>query len=62
MTLEVRGSLRERVWKDRDGKDRTSKEIFAKSIGLSLTQPGLKGVDFQKPERSVQKQSAEKDR
>lgn len=62
MTLEVRGSLCERVWKDRDGKDRTSKEIFAKSIGLSLTQPGLKGVDFQKPERSVQKQSAEKDR
>ena len=24
MTLEVRGSMRERVWKDRDGNDRTS--------------------------------------
>ena len=46
MTLEVRGSMRERVWKDRDGNDRTS-----------LTQPGLTGVEFQKPDRNRQAQA-----
>ena len=57
MTLEVRGSMRERVWKDRDGNDRTSHEVFAKSLGLSLTQPGLTGVEFQKPDRNRQAQA-----
>lgn len=57
MTLEVRGSMRERGWKDREGNDRTTHEIFAKSLGLSLTQPGLTGVEFQKPDRSQQAQA-----
>ena len=50
MTLEVRGSMRERVWKDRDGNDRTSHEVFAKSLGLT-------GVEFQKPDRNRQAQA-----
>ena len=55
MALEVRGSVRDRVWKDREGNDRTSREIFAKSLGLSLTQTGLTSVEFQKPDRNRQK-------
>ena len=56
-TLEVRGRMRDRVWKDREGNNRTTHEIFAKSLGLSLTQPGLIGVEFQKPDRCRQAQA-----
>lgn len=54
MTLEVRGRVRDSHWKDREGNDRVSHEIFANGLGLSLTQPGLTAVEFQKPDRSRQ--------
>lgn len=48
MTLEVRGSVSEHNF-EKDGKQMTSHVITAKGIGLSLTQAGLRSVDFEKP-------------
>lgn len=48
MTLEVRGSVSDHNF-EKDGKQMTSHVILAKGIGLSLTQAGLRSVDFEKP-------------
>ncbi len=52
MTLEVRGQVSQREWVGRDGQSRTEHEITAKALGISLSRPGLKAVDFQPPEKS----------
>lgn len=60
MTLEVRGQTYDREWIGKDGKTRIEKEISAQGLGVSLSQPGLQAIDFQRPEKAQkQEQSAQ---
>lgn len=51
LVLEVRGSVTESTFTGKDGKVRTGKEINAKCIAVALNQPGLRAIDFEKPEK-----------
>ena len=55
MTLEIRGEMFERTYTGKDEKEHTEKVIDAKAIGLSLTQSGIKSIDYERPEKKVEK-------
>ena len=51
MILEVRGSVTDSTYTGKDGKVYESKDITAKTLAVTLNQPGLRSIDFQKPEK-----------
>lgn len=55
MTLEVRGEMFERTYTGKDEKEHTEKVIDARAIGLSLNQTGIKSIDYERPEKKVDK-------
>lgn len=55
MTLEIRGQVTVRTFEGEDGKEHKENVVTTKMIALALNQLGLKSIDYERPEKKVER-------